>query len=79
MSKEASARYRKPLMATLAQSEKAFKTAVAPEVFATLIINILNTKIPKPRYLAGKEAKVLGFIAILPAALRAKLVARLIK
>ena len=78
MSPEARTLYKEPLEKVLNQSEVAFKTAMPPEAMAELIEKILSTKSPKPRYLVGREAKALAFIALLPAKLRASLVRKTI-
>jgi hypothetical protein len=44
--------------------------------FKKYILKILE---PKPRYLVGREAKALAFIALLPARWRAALLTRLVK
>lgn len=72
-----SKRYREPLLATFARSEKAFQGAVPPDEVGRLIIRIITGPTPKPRYLIGREAVGLAFLALLPARLRAGLVSRL--
>lgn len=69
-------RYREPMLATFTQSEKAFRRAIPPERLAHLIRRILTAANPKPRYLIGREAVVLAFLALLPARRRARLIAR---
>lgn len=70
-------RYREPFVATLARSEKAFQRALAPDEIGRLTSRILTSRKPKPRYLVGREAVALAFVALLPARWRAALVARL--
>ncbi|MFC7945301.1 SDR family NAD(P)-dependent oxidoreductase [Microbacterium oxydans] len=74
---EMAGRYRRPLEATFARSEKAFRRASAPQRIAHLIAGILESPAPKPRYLIGRDAVALAFVAHLPARWRARLVARL--
>jgi NAD(P)-dependent dehydrogenase (short-subunit alcohol dehydrogenase family) len=70
-------RYRSPLEATFARSEKAFRRASTPQRIAERIVRILEAPAPKPRYLIGREAVALAFVAHLPARWRARLIARL--
>ena len=72
-------RYKSSMEKTFKTSENAFKSAITPLEFAKEISKILSSENPKPRYLIGKEAKALAFIAILPAKWRAKLILRLVK
>lgn len=71
-------RYRDPMIATFARSEKAFQRALSPDKLSHLVLHILTTPKPKPRYLIGREATTLALLAVLPAAWRAKLIARVI-
>lgn len=70
-------RYREPVLATFARSEKAFERAISPDKIGRLILHILTTPKPKPRYLIGREAVGLAILALLPARRRSKLVSRL--
>jgi NAD(P)-dependent dehydrogenase (short-subunit alcohol dehydrogenase family) len=72
-------RYRSPLEATFARTEKAFRRASPPQRIAERIARILDSPAPKPRYLIGREAIVLAFVAHLPARWRARLSARLMR
>lgn len=74
---EVAQRYRDPMVATLEKSERAFRSALAPDEISRLIQRILTRPRPRPRYLIGREAKALALLAVLPARLRARLVARL--
>lgn len=69
-------RYQEPMLATFAQSEKAFQRAPTPDKLSQLVLRILTTPKPKPRYLIGREAGALAFLALLPAAVRARLISR---
>ncbi|GAA1546672.1 SDR family NAD(P)-dependent oxidoreductase [Brevibacterium picturae] len=70
-------RYRDPMRATFARSEKALRGAIAPDTLSQLVLRVLTTPNPKPRYLVGREAVGLAFLALLPARQRAKLVSRI--
>lgn len=64
------------MRATFARSEKAFRSAIAPDTLSQLVLRVLTTPNPKPRYLIGRESVGLAFLALLPARQRAKLVSR---
>lgn len=70
------ARYRDRLAGILARSEAAFQHAVPPEDLAALVARVLQAASPRPRYLFGRDARGLAAIALLPASVRARLVAR---
>lgn len=72
-------RYSGPLLAMLARSEAAFRTAIPPEHVARLVLRILVSSNPKPRYLIGRDAWALAAVALLPAAWRARAVGRLMR
>lgn len=74
---EIAQRYREPVLATFARSKKAFERAISPDKIGRLILHILTTPKPKPRYLIGREAVGLAILALLPARHRSKLVSRL--
>ena len=73
---EISQRYRDPMLATLAKSERAFQRALSPAEISKLIQQVLESEQPSPRYVIGREAHALAVVAVLPARLRARLVAR---
>lgn len=73
---DAAQQYRAPLLATFARSEAAFQKALPPQELAKLVLRILASPKPRPRYLVGREAKALAVIALLPARWRARLVGR---
>lgn len=70
-------RYRKSMEKSFAASARAFASAIPPEDFAQFVVSVLNSKKPKPRYLVGREARVLGLVAHLPSGLRAALMERM--
>ncbi len=72
-------RYKSAMEKTFHTSEEAFQSAMTSDEFAQYILKILESKSPKPRYLVGREAKALAFIALLPARWRAALLTRLVK
>lgn len=71
------ARYRDRVVRLLARSEASFARAMPPEALATRIVHLLERRRPAPRVLIGREAWALGVLAVLPARLRARAVARL--
>lgn len=73
---EVADRYRAALTATFARSEEAFRTALPPEHIAELIVRALVARVPKPRYLVGREAVGLAALATLPARWRTALIGR---
>lgn len=70
--------YRRAMEKSFAASARAFMTALQPADFAQFVVSVLNSKKPKPRYLVGKEARMLGFIAHLPGGLRASLMEKMV-
>ena len=70
------ARYRGRVEAVFARSAKAFEHADNPDDLANVVAHALVTPRPKPRYLSGRDAWGLAVVALLPATLRARLVAR---
>jgi NAD(P)-dependent dehydrogenase (short-subunit alcohol dehydrogenase family) len=49
--------YRQATKKSFTTSEAAFRNAIAPEKFAEMVVGILESFNPKPRYLVGREAK----------------------
>jgi NAD(P)-dependent dehydrogenase (short-subunit alcohol dehydrogenase family) len=69
--------YRSAVNKSLETSERAFETATAPESFAKTVVKVLESPRPRPRYLVGREAKVMGIVSALPDSLRAALMRRM--
>jgi NAD(P)-dependent dehydrogenase (short-subunit alcohol dehydrogenase family) len=69
-------RYSAPLDLTLDAAERAFATAMPPERIAELVLKISGVRTPKARYLIGREAWALAILGLLPARLRAALLAK---
>jgi len=69
--------YYGPAMAeALRSSEERGGTGLAPARAASVIVRALEAPRPKPRYLIGRDARVLAAVALLPDRMRASLVAR---
>lgn len=63
---------------TFNASARAFETAIPPDEFAKRVARIVVAKTVKPRYLVGREAKALAFVARLPDRLRASLMRKML-
>lgn len=72
-------RYGPGMAKTFQASEKAFKNALEPQELAQILVKILQSKKPKPRYLIGREARLLAVLALLPARWRTRLLLRLLE
>jgi NAD(P)-dependent dehydrogenase (short-subunit alcohol dehydrogenase family) len=77
ISSDIAERYRSSMDKTFHTSAKAFDNAMEPDTFAEIVVKILNASKPKPRYLIGREAKVLGILSKFPDKLRARILTRL--
>lgn len=70
-------RYRKSMNKSFQMSSKAFKSAMEPVTIAQMVADILSVRKPKPRYLVGREAKALAFIAKLPDKIRTSILLKM--
>jgi len=74
MPDEATTRYRKMIDIATANAQRAAKKGLPPEEVAALIARVLTERNPRPRYLVGRDARVLAVVARLPERLRARLI-----
>ena len=70
-------RYRTRVNALLDRSAASFARAMSPERLAVRIADLLERERPSPRVLIGREAWALAVLGLIPARLRARVVARL--
>jgi len=67
--------YRAQMDRTRADAARSAKNGLPPSAVAAIIAKALTTKNPRPRYLVGRDAKVVSVVASLPFRLRYRLTA----
>lgn len=69
--------YAASMQSTFGTSKKAFESAIPPAEFAKTLVGIINREKLKPRYLVGREARVMALVARLPDRARAALMRKM--
>ncbi|WP_163506235.1 SDR family oxidoreductase [Fodinicola acaciae] len=76
MPAEAQRYYGAALEAVMSTSEERGSKGLAPAAAAKVLVRVLETARPRPRYLIGRDARMASVLPYLPASLRAWLVAQ---